>query len=40
MFKSVGSGLQDVVIAEFLCTRAIEAGVTTTLPIHFSTKLM
>jgi alanine dehydrogenase len=38
MFKSVGAGLQDVVIAEWVLTRALEAGLATPLPIAFETK--
>ncbi|WP_293969998.1 ornithine cyclodeaminase family protein [Sphingomonas sp.] len=38
MFKSVGAGLQDVVIAEMILTRALEAGLATPLPIQFDTK--
>jgi ornithine cyclodeaminase/alanine dehydrogenase-like protein (mu-crystallin family) len=38
MFKSVGSGLQDVVVAGLLATKAIEAGLATPLPITFETK--
>ncbi|MFO7603503.1 MAG: ornithine cyclodeaminase family protein [Gammaproteobacteria bacterium] len=38
MFKSVGGGLQDVVVAGMILDRAREAGVTTALPISFVTK--
>ena len=38
MFKSVGSGLQDIVVAELILTRAREAGLVTPLPIAFRTK--
>ena len=38
MFKSVGGGLQDIVVAELILTKALEAGLTTPLPIHFETK--
>jgi ornithine cyclodeaminase/alanine dehydrogenase len=38
LFKSVGSGLQDVVIADALLQRARDAGLTTPLPIQFETK--
>jgi alanine dehydrogenase len=38
MFKSVGSGLQDVVVAALILERAQEAGFTTALPIEFLTK--
>ena len=40
MFKSVGGGLQDVVVAGMLLDRAREAGLATELPIAFSTKLV
>jgi ornithine cyclodeaminase/alanine dehydrogenase-like protein (mu-crystallin family) len=38
MFKSVGSGLQDIVVAELLLTKALAAGLATSLPITFETK--
>jgi alanine dehydrogenase len=38
MFKSVGSGLQDIVVAELLLTKALAAGLATELPISFETK--
>ncbi len=38
MFKSVGGGLQDVVVAGMLLERALEAGIATPLPISFATK--
>jgi ornithine cyclodeaminase/alanine dehydrogenase-like protein (mu-crystallin family) len=38
MFKSVGGGLQDVVIAEMILVKAIEQGLATSLPINFETK--
>ncbi len=38
MFKSVGGGLQDVVVAEMILTRALQAGLATPLPIQFETK--
>ncbi len=38
MFKSVGGGLQDIVVAELILTKAIEAGLATPLPIEFETK--
>ena len=38
MFKSVGSGLQDIVVAELLLTAATAAGLATPLPIAFETK--
>jgi ornithine cyclodeaminase/alanine dehydrogenase-like protein (mu-crystallin family) len=39
MFKSVGGGLQDVVVAELILTKALQAGLATPLPIAFETKL-
>jgi len=38
MFKSVGGGLQDVVVAGMILDRAREAGAATQLPIVFDTK--
>ena len=38
MFKSVGGGLQDVVVAGMILDRAREAGCVTELPIVFDTK--
>jgi ornithine cyclodeaminase/alanine dehydrogenase-like protein (mu-crystallin family) len=38
MFKSVGSGLQDVVIAELVLTRALESDRAVSLPLAFETK--
>lgn len=38
MFKSVGGGLQDIVVAELILTKALEAGLATPLPIAFDTK--
>lgn len=38
MFKSVGGGLQDVVVAGMILDRALQAGVATELPISFVTK--
>jgi ornithine cyclodeaminase/alanine dehydrogenase-like protein (mu-crystallin family) len=38
LFKSVGGGLQDVVVAEVIVRRALEAGLTVPLPIEFDTK--
>lgn len=40
MFKSVGGGLQDVVVAGMLLDRARAAGLVTELPIAFSTKFV
>jgi alanine dehydrogenase len=38
MFKSVGAGLQDVIVADLIHTRALAAGLATALPIAFDTK--
>lgn len=38
MFKSVGSGLQDVVVAELVLNKALDAGLVTELPIKFEHK--
>lgn len=38
MFKSVGGGLQDVVIAELVLEKAIENGLATPMPIAFEHK--
>jgi alanine dehydrogenase len=38
MFKSVGGGLQDIVVAELILTRALEQGLATSLPIEFENK--
>ena len=38
LFKSVGGGLQAVVVAEVIVRRALEAGLTVPLPIAFDTK--
>lgn len=38
MFKSVGGGLQDVVVAGMILDRALERGIATELPISFVTK--
>jgi alanine dehydrogenase len=38
MFKSVGGGLQDVVVAGMILDQAKAAGVAQVLPIHFMTK--
>lgn len=38
MFKSVGGGLQDVVVAGMILDRALHAGLATALPISFVTK--
>jgi ornithine cyclodeaminase/alanine dehydrogenase len=39
LFKSVGGGLQDVVVAELILTKALAAGLATPLPIQFETKI-
>lgn len=38
LFKSVGSGLQDIVVAELILTGALAAGLATQLPVSFETK--
>jgi ornithine cyclodeaminase/alanine dehydrogenase-like protein (mu-crystallin family) len=38
MFKSVGGGLQDVVVAGMILDRAVEVGLATALPISFISK--
>src|SRR4051794_40627685 len=38
MYKSVGSGLQDIVVAELVLTNALHGGLATDLPITFETK--
>jgi alanine dehydrogenase len=38
LYKSIGGGLQDVVVAEVLLRRALDAGVATPLPIEFEKK--
>lgn len=38
MFKSVGGGLQDIVVAELIVRKALEAGLATPLPIQFESK--
>ena len=38
LFKSVGGGLQDVVVAEVVMRAALEAGLATPLPIQFEKK--
>jgi ornithine cyclodeaminase/alanine dehydrogenase len=38
MFKSVGGGLQDIVVAELILTGALEKGLATRLPIEFEHK--
>ena len=38
LFKSVGGGLQDIVVAETIVRRAVEEQLTTALPIQFESK--
>jgi alanine dehydrogenase len=38
LFKSVGGGLQDIVVAEVVLRKALAAGAATPLPIEFETK--
>src|SRR5689334_6053575 len=38
LYKSVGGGLQDVVVAEVVLRKALEAGLATPLPIEFEKK--
>jgi alanine dehydrogenase len=38
LFKSIGGGLQDVVVAEVVLAKALEAGLATPLPIEFEKK--
>jgi alanine dehydrogenase len=38
MFKSVGGGIQDIVVAELILTKALEAGLASPLPMAFATK--
>jgi len=38
MFKSVGGGLQDVVVAELILRKALVAGVATPMPLDFDAK--
>lgn len=40
LFKSVGSGMQDIVVAGLILDRAIEAGLAVPLPITFETKYL
>jgi len=40
MFKSVGGGLQDVVVAGLVLEKALAAGLATPLPIKFQTKFL
>jgi alanine dehydrogenase len=38
MFKSIGGGLQDVVVAALVVDEARRRGLSTPLPIEFQTK--
>jgi alanine dehydrogenase len=38
LFKSVGGGLQDIVVAELVLTKALQAGLARPLPVAFETK--
>ena len=38
LFKSIGGGLQDVVVAEVVLAKALEAGLATPLPMEFEKK--
>ncbi|BEP58720.1 MULTISPECIES: ornithine cyclodeaminase family protein [unclassified Variovorax] len=38
LFKSVGSGFQDIVIAELILEKALQAGLAVPLPIEFESK--
>jgi len=38
LFKSVGSGLQDIVVAEWILSRALDAGAATPAQMHFEPK--
>jgi alanine dehydrogenase len=38
LFKSIGGGLQDVVVAEVVLGKALAAGIATPLPIQFEKK--
>jgi len=38
LYKSVGSGLQDIVVADLILTKAARAGLGTVLPIEFQRK--
>jgi ornithine cyclodeaminase/alanine dehydrogenase-like protein (mu-crystallin family) len=38
LFKSVGGGFQDIVVAELILTKALAAGLAVPLPITFETK--
>lgn len=40
MYKSVGGGLQDVVVAEVVLTKALEAGLAQPVPITFEPKYL
>jgi alanine dehydrogenase len=40
MFKSVGAGIQDIVVAELILIKALEAGLATSLPMTFAHKTL
>lgn len=40
MYKSVGGGLQDIVVAEMILTKALEQGLAQALPIAFESKTL
>lgn len=40
MFKSVGSGLQDIIVGELIFDKAVEAGLAVPLPMHFERKTL
>lgn len=40
MFKSVGGGMQDIVIAEMILEKALSAGLAQSLPIRFESKIL
>lgn len=40
MFKSVGGGIQDVVVGELILTKALAAGLATALPMQFERKAL
>jgi ornithine cyclodeaminase/alanine dehydrogenase-like protein (mu-crystallin family) len=38
MFKSVGAGIQDIAVAEFVLDRALAMGLATELPLELAIK--